>query len=168
MKELMSFQFSGFLCFAICKEHFHSIHVTVRFNECVDLQALSSTFMDRWEKMEPAFVTYCKKEWHNKVSTWTIKFRQYKHANQNTNGGVEWWHHTLKQELKIDKYTISGCTIIWLLLRTAALENHYYCIGSLKFQGRIRNRTIEKYVWDSIHRARAISDEHVVVFQYED
>lgn len=62
-------------------------------------------------------------------------------------------HHTLKQELEIDKYNISVRTLIWLILRIATLENHYYCMDSLKYRGRIKNRTIKKYVWESIHKA---------------
>lgn len=121
--------------------------------------------MEQWESTKPAFVTYYKKKWHGKV--WTVKFRQYKHTNQNTNRGVKHWHHTLKLKLKVDKYTISGRSVIWLLIRTRMLENHYYCISSLKFQGRIKNRTIEKYVWDSIHKAWEIPNNHVFLFEFQ-
>lgn len=65
-----------------------------------------------------------------------VKFRMYDHANQNTNGGVKLWHHThTKARVEIDKYVINGSTIIWLLTRIGMLEDHYYDMLCLKFQG---------------------------------
>lgn len=131
-----------------------------------DITGESSEFMDRWRDTQPAFTAYYKKEWHAKVCKWNVKQRKYNHANQNTNGGIERWHHTLKVELKTDKQTIKGRSLVWLLENIRVIENHYWCISANKFQGRIANRTIEGHVHKCLNRAKAIPDEYVKLLEY--
>lgn len=121
--------------------------------------------MEKWNETQPSFVAYYKREWHKKIDRWAVKFRLYNHANQNTNGGIERWHHTLKVELKADKTTVRGRSIPWLIERLKAIENHYWCMSANKFQGRLRNRTVEQHVHKCLNRAKAIPDHFVSLFE---
>lgn len=90
------------------------------------------------------------------------QFRNFDHQNQNTNGAIEHWHHTMKMHLRTEKLPKQGRSIVWLLgMLTDDLELFYWCMLSLKFQGAIRNTVKEAHLWASIHKARKIADSGV-------
>lgn len=127
----------------------------------------SEAFMDKWKEREKTFVTYYRTKWLRKVCRWAINFRNFKHANQNMNGALERYHGIFKQEMKRDKVNIHRRSITWLLGSSLRLENNYWCTSNTKFQGRIRNHAIETLVWNSIHKARAIPNENVILMEHE-
>ncbi|CAM6099313.1 unnamed protein product [Calypogeia fissa] len=135
----------------------------------LDAVQKSEAFMEKWTVKQKEFVEYYKKEWHPKVSMWVRNFRKFKHANQDTNGGVERWHATLKLHLRTEKPFKLGRKVLWLVTTLVnELEHFYWCMSCMKWQRRIRNRKIENYVWEAILKARDIPDDDVAFFDESD
>lgn len=129
---------------------------------CADPVVESLRFMQIWRDEQPVVVQYYEKYWHCKITKWVINFRQFNHANQNTNGAIERWHGTLKRYLREEKSTKVGRKVVWLLEQLVnQLEYHYWCMSCMKWQGRVRNRKIEDIIWKAILKARNISDADV-------
>lgn len=124
---------------------------------------MSEAFIRKWKDTQKEFTKYYESEWNGKVVRWVKSFRKYRHANQQTNGGVERWHATLKLHLRMEKPFKRGRKIVWLVTQLVSeLEHFYWCMSCMKWQGRVRNKNIENYVWAAILKARNIPDEHVI------
>lgn len=114
--------------------------------------------------MHKQFVNY-EKEWHHKVARWVRNFRKFKHANQDTNGAVERWHATLKLHLRMEKPFKVGRKVVRLVTQLVNnLEHFFWCLSCIKWQGRVRNKNIENYVWSAIRKARTIGTDGDMTF----
>lgn len=123
---------------------------------------MSLDFMKRWGGDQKDFVKYYNKEWHKKVPRWVKGYRKFRHSNQETNGAIERWHATLKLFLRKDKPYKIGRKVVWLVCQLVSdVENYFWTMDNLKWQGAVRNKKIEDIVWAAIHKARTIPDADV-------
>lgn len=133
-----------------------------------DPSADSLAFMNRWacKPETAAFAKYYQKEWHYKVIDWATQMRIYPHADQDTNGAIERYHGMFKQEMRKDKASVKGRKMIWLLGKTMAWENGLWSDSGKQWQGRIRNRSVETTVWNSILKARTVTDHMITLVDH--
>ncbi|KAL3688380.1 hypothetical protein R1sor_014689 [Riccia sorocarpa] len=123
-------------------------------------QNLSDQFLEEF-KHENKFVDY-REHWHPRLQKWSKEFREFKHNNQNTNGAIERWHRTLKVHLRASRKGKSNRRVSWLLhILIDTIENHYWCMASLKQQGKIRNNIMKELVVTAIEHAETIPDQDV-------
>lgn len=125
--------------------------------------------MDQWRTEEPQFVTYYHTKWHTRIERWAKKHRNYAHANQDSNGGIERWHSTLKTHLRASRKNKGNRTVSWLItMLTDTIESFFWCSAELKHQGRLRNQIIGRLVLAAIRKAKDIPDDNVTMYKSEE
>ncbi|KAL2621937.1 hypothetical protein R1flu_002142 [Riccia fluitans] len=72
-------------------------------------------FVEQW-KQHVSFIDYFTTYWQPRVHQWAIKYQDYFHANQNSQGSIERWHSTLKTYLRGSRKSKSDSQIKCLLM----------------------------------------------------
>ncbi|KAL3701153.1 hypothetical protein R1sor_019175 [Riccia sorocarpa] len=112
---------------------------------------------------EGQFRSYYRTHWHPRIDRWAKVYRQYQHNNQESQGGIERWHSTLKAHLRCSRRGKSGRKIFWLVrMLTETVETFFWCASELKRQGRLRNNIVGRLVLASIIKAKDMPDSNVL------
>jgi len=94
---------------------------------------------------------------------WAKGYRNFRHANQETNSAIEAYHCFLKTKFLCDRRRKGLRRMDWLIYTLLKrVELYYWNMSRLKKYGFINNYRLEHIIETSIEKAKHIPDDHCV------
>lgn len=123
--------------------------------------AVVNEFMEKYCEQEE-FMAYFTEHWLKKMDMWVQAARTLNHANQETNGSMETFHATLKQQFFNGKRKIHGRRLEWLFhMLTTEIVPYFWYQQHVKMGGFGKNPSVSTIVETSVARALKIPDSDV-------